>query len=64
MMREETACPVCGAFNECGNMNETDGWMTCVNCRSTVRITENSRYVNADRGGMCEFQILIPLPRK
>lgn len=33
----EEKCPICGTLNKNLYLEETDGWMECVNCRTVVK---------------------------
>lgn len=30
-------CPICGTINQNLNLEETDGWMKCIGCKTEVK---------------------------
>lgn len=64
MSAVDVKCPICGTLNQSLDLEETDGWMECENCRNVVQIM---KYVKMNRVPGCEmgkYNVLVPLSRK
>ena len=35
-------CPICGKLNEGVNLEETDGWVECVHCKTDFKLVDGS----------------------
>lgn len=55
----DVVCPVCGTLNKSVNLEETDGWMECEKCGSTVRTLDDS---NSEQADGCQWQVMQKLP--
>lgn len=57
-------CPVCGALNKSLDLEESDGWMECENCKEVTHHMEyvKTRYV--PRFQKDEIHVLVPLEKK
>ena len=44
MKTYDVVCPICGAINRNLDLEETDGWMECEECKNTslTRVSDNS----------------------
>ena len=63
MVNTDINCPICGEINRNLDLEETDGWMECSQCRSVVQIakqTGSQSYLFS--GSQCN--VLIPLTRR
>ena len=60
----DVKCPICEFLNKSLDLVETDGWMECEQCGSTVQIL---KYVRSHRIPICQMKdakLLVPLSKR
>lgn len=60
MKTYDVECPICGKLNRNLYLEETDGWMECECCKSTVRKEKGPRNIILPIVGLCEMKETVP----
>ena len=64
MNAKDVKCPICGTVNRSLDLDETDGWMECENCKNVVQVLEYVKIRHILVYQMADCNLLVPLSKK